>query len=112
MARLERGADNITDWQSGTGMYTIASFSLVRPSMTILSRNQTKRCAIRRILLNNSRSKITMGSYPFSRQDIHNGGRIRRWTGDGQKVVNSVSIGIPLLIGMFSIPYHRCLLKD
>jgi len=112
MARLERGVDNITDWQSGIGMYTIASFSLVRPSLTILSRNQTKRCAIRRILLNNSRSKITMGSYPFSRQDIHNGGRIRRWTGDGQKVVNSVSIGIPLLIGMFSIPYHRCLLKD
>jgi len=73
---------------------TIASFSLGRPLLTILSRNQTKRCAIRRILLKNSRSKITMGAYPFSRQDIHNGGRIRRWTGDGQKVVNSVPIGI------------------
>jgi len=42
-----------------------------------------------------------MGSYPFSRQDIHNGGRIRRQTGDGQKVVSGVSLGIRLLNGMF-----------
>jgi len=32
------------DWHSGTVMYTIASFSLVRPLLTLLSRNQ--RCAI------------------------------------------------------------------
>ena len=51
-----------------------------------------------------------MSSSPLLRQDIHNGGRIRRWTGDGQKLINSVSVGIQLLIGMFSIPYRRCLL--
>jgi len=31
--------------------------------------------------------------------------------GDGQNVVNSVSIGIRLLNDMFSIPYRRCLLE-
>jgi len=46
MARFERGGDDITDWHSGIGMYTIASFSLVRPLLTLLSRNQSKRCAI------------------------------------------------------------------
>ena len=52
-----------------------------------------------------------MSSNSLSRQDIHNGGRIRRWTRDGQKVVNSVSIGIRYLNGMFSIPHLRCLLE-
>ena len=32
-------------------------------------------------------------------------------TEDGQKVVNSVSIGIRQLSGMFSISYLRCLLE-
>jgi len=32
-------------------------------------------------------------------------------TVDDQKVDNSVSIGIRLLIGMFSILYRRCLLE-
>jgi len=50
-----------------------------------------------------------MSSNPLSRQTIHNELRIRRWTGDGQKVANSVSIGIRLLDGMFSIPYRRCI---
>jgi len=50
-----------------------------------------------------------MSSNPLSRQAIHNGGNIHRRTGDGQNVVNSVSIGIRLLSGMFLIPYRRCL---
>ena len=48
-----------------------------------------------------------MSSNPYLRQDIHNGGRIGRRTGDGQKVVNSVSIGMQLVNGMFSIPCRR-----
>ena len=52
-----------------------------------------------------------MGSNPLSRQDIHNGGRIRRRTGDGQKVDNSASIGTQLVNGMFPILYRRCLLE-
>jgi len=53
----ERHATKIGGWQdskeratklrTGTGMYTIASFSLVRPVLTLLSRNQNKRCAIK-----------------------------------------------------------------
>jgi len=45
MARFERGSDDITDWHSGTAIYTIAS-SLLRTLLTLLSRNQSKRCAI------------------------------------------------------------------
>ena len=46
MTRLEGGGDDITDWPSGAGMHTIDSFPLVRPLLTLLSRNQNKRCAI------------------------------------------------------------------
>jgi len=52
-----------------------------------------------------------MISNPLSRQDIHNGVRIRRRTGDDQKVVNSAFIEVQLLNGMFSISCRRCIFE-
>ena len=52
-----------------------------------------------------------MSSNPLSRQDIHNGVRIRRRTGDDQKVVNSAFIEVQLLNGMFSISCRRCIFE-
>jgi len=46
MARLEREGDDITDWHSGTGMYMIALFFPASSLITLLTRNQNKRCAI------------------------------------------------------------------